>query len=140
LSTFQMTTQELWTLTNQTSTWHWTMEWSSCQLDWTMDDSTISSWQDLNHQDHRANISIWKPCLATYNDSSKHVGHLPTKIQHDIEPWNEVHVNLIGPWMIPQCPYKSPKLSTMSDVKQLLQVLTLNMIDPSTNLLKLIVV
>jgi hypothetical protein len=61
LSTFQMTTQELWTLTNQTSTWHWTMEWSSCQLDWTMDDSTISSWQDSNHQDHRATSPFENP-------------------------------------------------------------------------------
>jgi hypothetical protein len=53
---------------------------------------------------------------------------------------NEVHVDLIGPWIIPQPPSKSPKLSVKPDVKQLLQVLTLTMIDPSTNLLELIVV
>jgi hypothetical protein len=47
---------------------------------------------------------------------------------------------LIGPWIIWQCPSKSPKLSAKPDVKQPLQVLALTMIDPSTNLLKLIVV
>jgi hypothetical protein len=52
----------------------------------------------------------------------------------------EVLVDLIGPWTILQCPSKSPKLSKMSDVKQPLQVLALTMIDPSTNLLELIVV
>jgi hypothetical protein len=75
-----------------------------------------------------------------YKQQHKNYGHLPTKIQCDIEPWNEVHVNLIGPWTIPQHPSKSPKLSTKLDVKQPLQVLALTMIDPSTNLLKLIVV
>jgi hypothetical protein len=56
------------------------------------------------------------------------------------QPWNEVHVDLIGPWMILQCPSKRPNLSTTSDIKQPVQVLALTMIDPSTNLLKLIVV
>jgi hypothetical protein len=42
--------------------------------------------------------------------------------------------------MILQCPSKSPNLSTKPDVKQPLQILALTMIDPSTNLLKLIVV
>jgi hypothetical protein len=91
---------------------------------------------------------------VTYSDSSKCVrlvntknnnarqqyGHLPTKIQSNIKPYNEVHVDLIGPWMIPQCPSKSPKLSNTSDIKQLLQVLASTMIDLSTNLLELIVV
>jgi hypothetical protein len=62
------------------------------------------------------------------------------QIQCNIKPYNEVHVDLIGPWMIPQFPSKSPKLSNISDIKQLLQVLALTMIDPSTNLLELIVV
>jgi hypothetical protein len=75
-----------------------------------------------------------------YKRQRKNYGHLPTKIQRDIEPWNEVHVDLIGPWMIPQRPSKSPKLSAKPDVKQPLQVLALTMIDPSTNLLELIVV
>jgi hypothetical protein len=52
----------------------------------------------------------------------------------------EVHVDLIGPWIIPQRPSKSPKLSEKPDVKQPLQVLALTTIDPSTNLLELIVV
>jgi hypothetical protein len=52
----------------------------------------------------------------------------------------KVHVDLIGPWIIPQCPSKSPKLSAKPDVKQPLQVLALTMIDLSTNLLELIVV
>jgi hypothetical protein len=52
----------------------------------------------------------------------------------------EVHVDLIGPWTIPQHPSKSPKLYATSDVKQPLQVLALTMIDLSTNLLELIVV
>jgi hypothetical protein len=52
----------------------------------------------------------------------------------------EVHVNLIGPWIILQRPSKSPKLSAKPHVKQPLQVLALTMIDLSTNLLKLIVV
>jgi hypothetical protein len=52
----------------------------------------------------------------------------------------EVHIDLIGPWIILQRPSKSPKLSAKPDVKQPLQVLTLTMIDPSTNLLELIVV
>jgi hypothetical protein len=42
--------------------------------------------------------------------------------------------------MIPQRPSKSPKLSAKPDVKQPLQILALTMIDPSTNLLELIVV
>jgi hypothetical protein len=65
---------------------------------------------------------------------------LTNKIQCDIKPWNEVHVDLIGPWIILQRPSKSPKLSAKPDVKQPLQVLALTMINPSTNLLKLIVV
>ena len=52
----------------------------------------------------------------------------------------EVHVDLIGPWIILQRPSKSPKLSATSDLKQPLQVLALTMIDPRTNLLELIVV
>jgi hypothetical protein len=75
-----------------------------------------------------------------YTRQCKNYGHLPTKIQRDIEPWNEVHVNFIGPWIILQCPSKSPKLSAKPDVKQPLQVLALTMIDPSTNLRELIVV
>jgi hypothetical protein len=51
-----------------------------------------------------------------------------------------IHIDLIGPWIIPQRPSKSPKLSAKPDVKQPLQVLALTMIDPSTNLLELIVV
>jgi hypothetical protein len=42
--------------------------------------------------------------------------------------------------MIPQFPSKSPKLSATPDIKKLLQVHALTMIDPSTHLLKLIVV
>jgi transposase InsO family protein len=42
--------------------------------------------------------------------------------------------------MIPQCPSKNPNLSVKPDVKQLLQILALTMIDPSTHLLELIVV
>jgi transposase InsO family protein len=42
--------------------------------------------------------------------------------------------------MIPQRPSKSPKLSAKPDMKQPLQVIELTMIDPSTNLLELIVV
>jgi hypothetical protein len=42
--------------------------------------------------------------------------------------------------MIPQRPSKSHKLSAKPDMKQPLQVLALTMIDPSTNLLELIVV
>jgi hypothetical protein len=75
-----------------------------------------------------------------YKRQRKNYGHLPTKIQCNIEPWNEVHVDLIGPWIIPQHPSRSPKLSAKPDMKQLLQVLALTMIDPSTNLLELIVV
>jgi hypothetical protein len=41
--------------------------------------------------------------------------------------------------MIPLHPSKSPKLSAMSDMKQLFQVLAVTMIDPSINLLELIV-
>jgi hypothetical protein len=52
----------------------------------------------------------------------------------------EVHINLIGPWIIPQRPSKRPKLSAKPDVKQPLQVLVLTMIDLSANLLELIVV
>jgi hypothetical protein len=37
-----------------------------------------------------------------YKQQHKNYGHLPTKVQRDIEPRNQVHVNLIGPWMIPQ--------------------------------------
>jgi hypothetical protein len=58
-----------------------------------------------------------------YKQQCKNYGHLPTKIQCDIEPWNEVHVDLIGPWIILQCPSKSHKLSAKPDLKQLLQSL-----------------
>jgi hypothetical protein len=60
--------------------------------------------------------------------------------KHNIEPWNEVHVDLIGPWMIPQRPSKNSNLSAKPDVKQPLQILVLTMIDPSTHLLALFVV
>jgi hypothetical protein len=73
--------------------------------------------------------------------TEENYGNLPTKIQSDIEPWNEVHVDLIGPWIIPRRPSKSPKLSATSEVKQLLKVLAfITMIDLSTNLLEMIVV
>jgi hypothetical protein len=42
--------------------------------------------------------------------------------------------------LILQRPSKNPSLSAKPDVKQLLQVLTLTVIDPSTHLLELIVV
>jgi hypothetical protein len=42
--------------------------------------------------------------------------------------------------MIPLHPSKSHKLSAMSDMKQLFQVLAVTMIDPSINLLELIVI
>jgi hypothetical protein len=58
----------------------------------------------------------------------------------EIYKMTEVHLDLIGPWIILQRPSKSPKLSATSDVKQPLQVLALTMINPSTNLLELIVV
>jgi hypothetical protein len=58
----------------------------------------------------------------------------------EIYKMTEVHVNLIGPWIILQRPFKSPKLSEKPDVTQPLQVLALSMINLSTNLLELIVV
>jgi hypothetical protein len=57
-----------------------------------------------------------------------------------VEIYKMIHIDLIGPWIIPQRPSKSPKLSAKPDMKQPLQVLALTMIDPSTNLLELIVV
>ena len=95
-------------------------------------------WQTLS-RDVKQFVQTCQTCQH-YKRQRKNYGHLPTKIQRDIEPWNEVHVDLIGPWMIPQRPSKSPKLSAKPDVKQPLQVLALTMIDPSTNLLELIVV
>jgi hypothetical protein len=75
-----------------------------------------SSWWDSNHQDHWATFPLANPVSQQtmihpnmsdlpcqhFKWQHKNYGHLPTKLQHDIEPWNEVHVNLIGPWMIPQ--------------------------------------
>jgi len=95
-------------------------------------------WQTLS-RDVKQFVQTCQTCQH-YKRQRKNYGHLPTKIQRDIEPWNEVHVDLIGPWMIPQRPSKSPKLSAKPDMKQPLQVLALTMIDPSTNLLELIVV
>jgi hypothetical protein len=95
-------------------------------------------WQTLS-RDVKQFIQTCQTCQH-YKRQCKNYGHLPTKIQHDIEPWNEVHVDLIGPWIILQRPSKSPKLSAKPDMKQPLQVLALTMIDPSTNLLELIVV
>jgi hypothetical protein len=95
-------------------------------------------WQTLS-RDVKQFVQTCQTCQH-YKRQCKNYGHLPTKIQRDIEPWNEVHVDLIGPWIIPQRPSKSPKLSAKPDVKQPLQVLALTMIDPSTNLLELIVV
>jgi hypothetical protein len=95
-------------------------------------------WQTLS-QDVQQFVQTCQTCQH-YKRQRKNYGHLPTKIQHDIEPWNEVHVDLIGPWMIPQRPSKNPNLSAKPDVKQPLQILALTMIDPSTHLLELIVV
>jgi hypothetical protein len=90
------------------------------------------------------NMGFWTILLDKesqhYKRQCKNYGHLPTKIQRNIDLWNEVHVDLIGPWIIPQPACKSPKLSAKPDVKQQLQVLALTMINPSTNLLELIVV
>jgi hypothetical protein len=95
-------------------------------------------WQTLS-RDVKQFVQTCQTCQH-YKQQCKNYGHLPTKIQRNIEPWNEVHVDLIGPWIIPQRPSKSPKLSAKPDVKQPLQVLALTMINPSTNLLELIVV
>jgi hypothetical protein len=89
-----------------------------------------------------------------YNDSSKHVRLV--NISNDnartmdtyLPKFNTILnygmkfmlLDLIGSWIILQCPSKSPKLSAMPDMKQPLQVLALTMIDPSTMLLNLIVV
>jgi hypothetical protein len=95
-------------------------------------------WQTLS-RDIKQFIQTCQTCQH-YKQQRKNYGHSPTKIQCDIEPWNEVHVDLIGSWIIPQCPSKSPKLSAKPDMKQPLQVLALTMINPSTNLLELIIV
>jgi hypothetical protein len=95
-------------------------------------------WQTLSC-DIKQFIQTCQTCQH-YKQQRKNYGHLPTKIQCNIKPWNEIHVVLIGPWIILQCPSKSPNLSAKPDVKQRLQVLAFTMIDPSTNLLELIVV
>jgi hypothetical protein len=95
-------------------------------------------WQTLSH-DIQQFVQTFQTSQH-YKGQHKNYRHLPTKVQCDIEPWNEVHVDLIGPWMIPQSPSKSPKLFAKPDVMQPLQVLALTMMDLSTNLLKLIVV
>jgi hypothetical protein len=95
-------------------------------------------WQTMS-RDVQQFIQTCQTCQH-YKWQCKNYGHLPTKIQCNIEPQNEVHVSLIRPWIILQCPSKNPNLSAMSNIKQPLQVLALTMIDPSTNLLKLIVV
>jgi hypothetical protein len=102
----------------------------------TVDGLTFISVLDLN-------MGFWTTLLDKesqhYKRQHKNYGHLPTKIQHDIEPWDEVHVNLIGPWMIPQRPSKNPNLSAKPDMKQP-QIPAVTMIDPSTHLLELTVV
>ena len=59
------------------------------------------------------------------------------------DPLSEVNVNLSGLWTISHCPTKQPKLSTDSNSKPTmpkLQLLVLSMINPITNLIKLIAV
>jgi hypothetical protein len=78
-------------------------------------------WQTLS-RDIKQSVQTCQTCQH-YKQQCKNYGHLPTKIQRYIKPWNEVHVDLIGPWIIPQRPSKSPKLSAKPDMKQPLQVL-----------------
>jgi hypothetical protein len=95
----------------------------------TVDGLTFVSILDLN-------MGFWTILLDKesqhYKWQHKNYVHLPTKTQRNIERWNEVHVDLIGPWMIPQHPSKNPNLSAKPDVKQLVQILALTMIDLST--------
>ena len=59
---------------------------------------------------------------------------------HDIDPWEEVYINLIGPWIVPQPPLKlsqhSPSLD--SSIHKPITILALTMINPMTNYMELL--
>jgi transposase InsO family protein len=94
-------------------------------------------WQSL-HRDVQKFVSTCATCQH-YKRQRKNYGHVPVKQHQELEPWTEVHVDLIGPWIIPQRPSKTPKTSD-SKPSEPLKVLALTMIDPATTLLELIAI
>jgi Integrase zinc binding domain len=83
-----------------------------------------------------------------YKKQRKKYGHLPIKTHHDLDPWEEVHVDLIGPWLVLQPPIKKPKPTSNPSAKppfdcspsKPIQVLALTMIDPTTNYMELLAI
>ena len=39
-------------------------------------------------------------CQRTKVTGQKKYGHIPLSDEHQVDPWESVHVNLIGPWDI----------------------------------------
>ena len=75
-----------------------------------------------------------------YKKQCKKYGHLPVKTHRDIDPWEEVHINLIGPWIVTQPPIKPSNTSpspNSSNCKPI-TILALTMIDPMTNYMELL--
>ena len=97
------------------------------------------TWKTLA-KDVRKFVQMCERCQH-YKKQRKSYGILPVK-QHDPQqPWIEVHVDLIGPWTIPQRPRCKPKLSkTKDDDDEPFQLLALTAIDPVTNWIELVAI
>jgi transposase InsO family protein len=79
------------------------------------------------------------PRCQHYKKQRKNYGHLPVKIHPTPTPWLEVHVDLIGPWTLPQKLVSIDKHNTKSQL-EIPKVLALTIIDPATNFMELIAV
>ena len=61
--------------------------------------------------DVKQHVQLCATCQH-YKKQCKKYDHLPVKTQPDLDPWEEVHVDLIGPWIVPQPPIKPSKHGT----------------------------
>jgi transposase InsO family protein len=98
------------------------------------------TWSTLQ-QDVQKYVSTCPRCQH-YKKQRKNYGYLPVKTHQDIKPWSEVHVDLIGPWIIPQKPKVQTNKKQKQDKKSAdpPKVLALTMIDPATNYMELIAI
>ena len=99
--------------------------------------------QHFHWSSRAADVKLHVQLCATcqhYKKQCKKYGHLPVKTHRDLDPWEEVHVNLIGPWIVPQPPIKpsKPLPSPSTSRCKPITVLALTMIDPTTNFMELL--
>ena len=87
----------------------------------------------------KKHVQVCATCLHYKKQCNKY-GHLPVKTHCDIDPWEELHIDLIGLWIVPQPPIKPSNTSPGSHSSSCkpITVLALTMIDPLTNFMELL--